>query len=181
MTWRQAPVYSTPWFSLVARTPADQPDSAPFYSLVLPDYVCVVARTVDQRILLVRQYRPAVEAWTLELPAGTVDPGETPEQSIRRELEEEAGYRIGDLTHLGTLNPDTGRLSNRMWCYWADRVEPVGSSFVPEEGVEPLSVTEDELRAELAGGRFDHALHLAAVSLAVFQGRIQFASSLSVK
>lgn len=147
----------------------------------MPDYICVVARTTDQRILMVRQYRPAVEDYTLELPAGTVDAGETPEQAIRRELEEEAGYRVGKLTHLGTLNPDTGRLSNRMWCYWADGVEPIGDAFVPEEGVEPLSLTTEELQTEIAAGRLNHALHLAAVSLAVMHGHICFALPLSAQ
>jgi len=175
MNWQQNPVFSTPWFSLVARTPADDAGADPFYSLVMPDYICVVARTVEGRILLVRQYRPAVERMTLELPAGMVEAGETPEQSIRRELEEEAGHRIGELTHLGTLAPDTGRLSNRLWCYWADRVEPLGDAFAAEPGVEPLSVTVAELQELLLQGSMDHALHLAAISLAVFQGRMWLA------
>lgn len=55
--------------------------------------VIIVARLQpDNKLLLVRQYRPPVEAWTLEFPAGLVDDGESPEQTALRELREETGY-----------------------------------------------------------------------------------------
>ncbi len=55
--------------------------------------VIVVARLQPgNKLLLVRQYRPPVEAWTLEFPAGLVDNGESPEQTALRELREETGY-----------------------------------------------------------------------------------------
>lgn len=172
VTWRQETIFATPWFSLVSRRPADVAEAAPFYSVVMPDYVCVVARTVTRQFLFVRQYRPAVERLTIELPAGTVDPGETPEHSIRRELAEETGYCAGEIVHLGTLLPDSGRLSNRMWCYWADDVRPSGPSFVAELGVEPLLVAEQELSSFLSSSHFEHALHLSAFMLAVLKQRL---------
>src|SRR5438132_7557355 len=52
----------------------------------------VVAVQEDGQVLLVRQHRPAVDAQILELPAGLIDPGETPEQCARRELAEETGF-----------------------------------------------------------------------------------------
>ena len=83
------------------------------------DYVSVVAVTEDGRLLLVRQFRPAVGRMTLELPSGHVEPGETPEQAARKELLEETGYLADTFTLLGNLSPDTGRLGNRMWCFFA--------------------------------------------------------------
>src|SRR5688572_27121618 len=103
--WQENAVFTTPWFSLVERRPHDQPKAPPYYALVTHDYVCVVAVTAEGRFVMVRQFRPAVERLTLELPAGTVEPGETPEACIRRELEEETGYRAASLVHLGTLTP----------------------------------------------------------------------------
>ena len=60
----------------------------------------IVAVDPDGQVLLVRQYRPAVDADLLELPAGIVDPGEQPIDTARRELEEETGYTAGHLEPL---------------------------------------------------------------------------------
>ena len=86
-------VYRTPWCELVAKTM--NPGEAPWYSVRTPDYTAVVALTETGRLVAVRQYRPAVERWTVELPAGILDPGETPEHCARRELLEETGYEAG--------------------------------------------------------------------------------------
>src|SRR5262249_18088057 len=83
-------VYTTPWFDLVAKS-IDAGD-LPHYSIATKDYVSIVALTAEGHLLLVRQYRPAVEQVTLELPCGHVEPGETPEEAARKELLEETGY-----------------------------------------------------------------------------------------
>jgi hypothetical protein len=91
-------VFRTPWFELVARKEGAASDASdPYYYLVLPDYVAVVATTVSGDFVLVRQFRPALDRLTLEVPSGQVDPGETPEQGARRELMEETGYLAGTL------------------------------------------------------------------------------------
>src|SRR5260370_24302318 len=103
-------IFSTPWFNVVAKTLEDQQE--PYYSLELPDYVSVIAITDKNHVLLVRQYRPAVDSYTLELPAGHVDAGETPAESAERELLEETGYQENHLELLVRLLPHTGTLSN---------------------------------------------------------------------
>jgi 8-oxo-dGTP pyrophosphatase MutT (NUDIX family) len=55
-------------------------------------FAIVAAITPDRRIVLVRQYKHGIGRVTLELPAGTIDPGETPEACAIRELAEETGY-----------------------------------------------------------------------------------------
>ncbi|MFV3037892.1 NUDIX hydrolase, partial [Klebsiella pneumoniae] len=72
-------------------------DDEPFYSLKIPDYVTVIAWTREDRIVLVRQYRPAIERETLELPSGLVDTSDPPDVCAARELEEETGYRAKSL------------------------------------------------------------------------------------
>ena len=66
-----------------------------------PGGVTIVAFDRDERLLLVRQYRHPAGRELLELPAGTLEPGETPESCAERELQEEAGYRPGRLERLG--------------------------------------------------------------------------------
>ncbi len=62
----------------------------------------------DGRLVLLRQYRFAVATRLLEFPAGTLDPGETPLSTMRRELQEEAGYSAERWDPLGTLLPCPG-------------------------------------------------------------------------
>ena len=76
-------VFATPWFQVLA---APAPDGGqPHYVIQGADFVVIVAVTESGQMLLVRQFRVAAAAITLELPAGHVDPGETPEQAARRQ------------------------------------------------------------------------------------------------
>lgn len=161
--------WATPWFEVAAKTMRE--GEAPFYSLRLPDYTSVVAVTEEGRIVIVRQYRPAVEKYTLELPSGLVDPGETPGEAAARELLEETGYEAASVEVLGPMDPDTGRLGNRIFACFASGVRLV-QGRVPEEGIQVRTWSPAELRAGMASGRFDHALHLAVVMLAMVRGRV---------
>jgi ADP-ribose pyrophosphatase len=157
--------FATPWFELRAKRLAGE--GAPYYSLRMQDYVSVVALTRQHELILVRQYRPAIERSTLELPSGHVEPNETPEASARRELAEECGFDAPNLEHLGTLLSDTGRNENRLWAYLALDAIPVAGPYVPEPGVEPVVMPRTRLPELLARGEFDHALHLAVLMLVV--------------
>lgn len=156
--------FTTPWFHLVAKHAGDH--AAPHYALRTLDYVSVIALTPERRLALVRQFRPAVESVTLELPGGHVDAGESPEAAARRELAEECGLHAPQLECLGVLLSDTGRIENRLWCFFAPETAPV-SAFKPEADVEPVFVPAAALPELLARGEFNHALNLAAVLLAV--------------
>jgi ADP-ribose pyrophosphatase len=57
----------------------------------------------DGNVIFVRQYRYATGGWLLEIPAGKLDGGESPETCARREVEEEVGYRAGHLESLGWI------------------------------------------------------------------------------
>jgi ADP-ribose pyrophosphatase len=70
-------------------------------------------------VLLVRQYRYATGGWLLEIPAGTMGPGESPAVCAARELEEETGYVAGELTELGWVWSSPGFCTERIWLYLA--------------------------------------------------------------
>jgi ADP-ribose pyrophosphatase len=161
--------FATPWFQVLAKTFRE--DEAPYYTLKLPDYASVLALTSEGRVLIVRQYRAAVDRYTLELPSGIVDPGEAPAESARRELLEETGFRADAIEVIGSMEPDTGRLGNRIWACVARDVERVEGA-VPESGMETQTWTIDELVQATIDGRFDHALHVAIVWLAVLKKRL---------
>jgi len=161
--------FATPWFEVVGKTMRE--GESPYYSLRLPDYSTVLAINEGGRVLVVRQYRPAVERYTLELPSGLVDPGETPAVTAKRELLEETGYEAGEIELLGAMDPDLGRLGNQSWGCFARGVRRV-ECRVPEAGIEVLEWTLEELYRAIALGQFAHALHVAIVFQAVLRGRI---------
>lgn len=162
--------FATPWFQIVAKTM--RADEAPYYSLRLPDYSAILAATEDGRILAVRQYRPAVERHTIELPSGIVDPGESPAEAARRELLEETGYHADEVEVLGPLEPDTGRLGNRIWACAATGVRRV-EDRPPEEGIEVLTYTPADLARATVAGEFSHALHVAVLMMAELRGNLK--------
>ena len=133
------------------------------------DYVNVLALTASNEIPLVRQFRPALKRTTLELPAGIIDSAETPIAVAERELFEETGFRVrGPLIPLGKLRPDTGRLENLSWGFFA-QAEAV-ADWTPEPRVELVLYTRDALRCAILDGTFDHALHIAVINLALLKG-----------
>lgn len=164
-------VLETPWFKVVAKA---QAAGEPYYMLELQDYVTIVAVTPARRVLFVRQFRPVVERQTLELPSGHVEERESPEDAARRELLEETGFVAPRLELLGTLIPDVGRLTNRMWCFFAHGVEPSDGAHQREAGLSVVELPERDALRRAADGTIDHALNLAALFLAVSSGKLAF-------
>jgi ADP-ribose pyrophosphatase len=161
--------FETPWFQVVAKTMREE--EPPYYSLRLPDYASLLGLTEEGKVLVVRQYRPALERYTIELPSGIVDPGESPAETAGRELLEETGYAASDVEVLGAMDPDGGRLSNRIWGCFSGRLKRI-PGHPPEPGIEVIEWTIDELYQACNRGPFDHALHVAIVLQALLQGKL---------
>jgi ADP-ribose pyrophosphatase len=77
----------------------------------------------DPRILLIRQFRHAADGFIWEIPAGRLDPGETPEECARRELAEETGMRAGRLERLTTFYTTPGFTDERIHLFLAAGLE----------------------------------------------------------
>jgi 8-oxo-dGTP pyrophosphatase MutT (NUDIX family) len=165
-------VWACKWFEIVAKRPPSFAE--PHYSIHTQDYVAVVALDSQKRFLLVRQLRPAVDGSTLEIPGGHVEPDETPEEAARKELLEETGHVADQFELLANLSPDTGRLGNRIWCFFAGdaRLANASQSW-GEAGVDCVRF-EGGLSALLAEKEFCSALHWGALMAAVSRGRLQF-------
>lgn len=165
----------SPWMEIIEREVAFTSDASvqSYHAVGQADYVSILALTPDKRIPLVRQFRPAVEAFTWELPAGLVDEGEDPSESCHRELLEETGYAPLTITPLGTASPCTGRLSNRIHSFFVETDERI-SGFQPEAGLSVSLVTPAELTAMIRRGDFISQLHLGTIALAMLRALILF-------
>ena len=161
-------VFATPWFQVQEAATAGK---FPNYSINSPDFVCIIAVTEKNELLLVRQFRHAVAEMTLELPAGHVEKDETPEESARKELLEETGYVADKFELLASLSPSTSRFTNRMWCYFAANAKPAPGAEI-EAGLKCVRWTQD-LKSLMQEPDFYSSGNWAALMAAVAQGKLK--------
>lgn len=152
----------------------EPPDGGPpreFYVVDAPDWINVFPVTDDGDVVLIRQYRFGVHEVTLEVPGGVCDPGETPEETARRELLEETGYAARQLVPLGWVHPNPAVQNNRCHCFLALGCEKVAEPDPdPDEAFEVLRRPLDEVRRLLREGEIRHALVLTTFQLIELRG-----------
>jgi len=107
----------------------------------------------DDRFVFVRQFRKAAGVELLEVVAGTLDPGETPETCAVREVKEETGYDVESLHKLGECYPAPGYTEEKLHLYYA-RLKPARGDAAPEEDeqLEVAYIASDELETMIARG-----------------------------
>jgi ADP-ribose pyrophosphatase len=114
-----------------------------------PGAAVLLAVTPEGRVLLVRQFRYAAGETLLEVPAGTIDPGESPEQTAGRELVEETGYHPGRLEKIAEFYPSPGIVSEKMHLFLATELERRQAAPDSDESLEIVELPlEQALRLE---------------------------------
>ena len=127
----------------------------------------------DGTVLLVRQYRYATGGWLLEIPAGKLDNGESPETCAGREAEEEVGYRPSRLEPLGWIWSSPGFCDEKIWLFLATGLESTQQVLEEDEvlHVERLSLQE-AVEKSLSGEIHDAKSAVALMRAArVFESR----------
>lgn len=117
-----------------------------------PGAVAVIAVTTDNKLILVEQYRKALERSIIEIPAGKLEPGELPELTARRELEEETGYGCNELTYLQTFATSPGFADEVIHLFVARGLYKIENAAAADEDefVELLEVTLEEAEQMVA-------------------------------
>ena len=127
--------------------------------------VALVPMVDADHVCLVRNARYAVGSTLIEVPAGTLDPGESPDATAVRELAEETGYRAGRLTRLAEWYVSPGVFTERMFLYLCEDLQPGPTEHQPDEDLEPMVVAWDEAVRMVHDGRIQDAKSMLAILL----------------
>jgi ADP-ribose pyrophosphatase len=111
-----------------------------------PGAVAVIAITKENKIVMVQQYRKAMERVLVEIPAGKLEKGEQPEVTAKRELEEETGYTAESLQHLLSFYTSPGFADELVHLYFTEELEILTekAELDEDEFVDVLEVTLEE-------------------------------------
>jgi len=114
-----------------------------------PGAVAILPVISRGRILLINQYRYPVGKWILEVPAGTIKAGESPDECALRELEEETGYKAGILKKMLTIYPSPGYSTESIHIYVASELEKSTQKLEEDEELTIIEMDIDEAIEEL--------------------------------
>lgn len=133
-----------------------------------PGGALAVPVTVEGKLILVRQYRFAVQGRLLEFPAGTVEPNEAPFETIKREIEEEIGYRAHQWQKLGEFFLAPGYSDEIIYAFLAQDLERLEQppALDADEDLETVLLTPQELEQAILAGEPVDAKSISSFLLA---------------
>lgn len=129
------------------------------------DWVNIVAVTREKKIVVVKQFRFGVAKTTVEIPAGIIENGETPEQAAIRELKEETGYTANKWQYLGWFEANPAFLNNVCHAWLALDVTKTHPLQLDEgEQISMSELSMEEVRREIEQGNMRNSLTILALS-----------------
>jgi ADP-ribose pyrophosphatase len=139
-----------------------------------PGAVCILPllRTSgrDEKIVMIRNLRPALGEEVWELPAGTLEPPEPPDQCADRELIEETGYRAERFESLGSFFTTPGMTDELMRAFVATDLTEVGQQLEEDESIRPVALSVDEVFGLLDTGELKDGKSMLTLLLAARRG-----------
>lgn len=140
------------------------PSGEKTYVVVHPGGAVAILPVDGDEIVLIRQYRAAIDAWILEAPAGTLEEGEAPEVCAARELVEETGYAAAEFEDLGAIYTTPGFTDEVIHLFAARGLFPCTDFEKDEdEQIELARLGKDEVRAMALDGRIRDAKTICLV------------------
>jgi len=127
--------------------------------------VAMVPMVDRDHICLVKNFRYAANKTLLEIPAGTLDPGESPDATAPRELAEETGYRAGSIRRVAEWYVSPGVMNERMYLYLCEDLTPGPTDHQPDERLEPVVLAWSEAMGLVRDGKIEDAKTMLALLL----------------
>ncbi|MEJ2745036.1 MAG: NUDIX hydrolase [bacterium] len=128
-----------------------------------PGAVLIVPHLNRERIVFIRQYRPVIDEYIWELPAGTLKRNETPLECAKREMEEEIGYAAKRWKRIGMIYPAPGYTTEKIYLFTAKQLTRVGSRRDQDEIIRPRSFSKKEVAGLLGRGKLVDAKTICAL------------------
>ena len=125
--------------------------------------VAIVALDANGDILLVKQFRKAIEKELLEIPAGGIDPGEGPDDAVRRELQEEIGRFPGQIKRMGGFYSAPGFCTEYLYLYLATDLKPSQLQAEDTAGIETIRVKPSRIRKMISSGEICDSKSIAGL------------------
>lgn len=146
--------YKNPLFS-VHEEHAEDPSGFKIWRAIVHHVGSAVMMAVDdrKRILLVRQFRLPARQYLWELPAGRLDPGESPLRAAKRELEEETGYRAKKWKKLVMFYPSPGYVGEKMTIFLATELTAGEAKPMDDERIRTRWFTRKEIEDGIRSGK----------------------------
>jgi len=127
-----------------------------------PGAAAVIA-LLDDKLLVVDQFRKPLDKFQLEIPAGKLDPNENPMEAAARELEEETGYRAKALKLISSFYTSPGFADECLYVYFAEQVEAGVANPDDDEDLRVEAITLEQAEAYMAEGRISDAKTVLAI------------------
>ena len=134
-----------------------------------PGAAAVVPMRDDGRVVLIRQHRHAAGGMIYEIPAGRIDPGETPMECAKRELAEETGWRAARWDSLGMIWTTPGFTDEKIHLFLARGLEPAPRSLEPDEIIELEERSMEDAIGMIRRGEINDGKTICALMRAYFE------------
>lgn len=128
-----------------------------------PGGACIATVNENNKIILVKQFRKPIEQFTLELPAGKLEPGEDPKDCIKRELVEETGYYITELRFISSFFTSPGISNEKLYLYFGKATLKDGPKIPDEEINEVIEISIDEAIDMIKSGKIIDAKSILGI------------------
>lgn len=138
-------------FDIMMDTLENNGKIGPYSYIVMKPSICVLT-IVNEKILLMKEYRYPIDSWEYEFPCGMIEENEEPIEAAYRELLEETGYRAEKLESLGFFYPSFGSTTEKIYLFVAYCNSKEDTSFDVLENIECTLVDEDEINQMIKEG-----------------------------
>ena len=134
--------------------------------VIYPSNAVAVLPVEEETCYLIRQYRFAIDEYLFEAPAGTMDPGELPADTARRELQEETGLIAGNLISRGFIYTTPGYTTEKLFLFEARNLSsPAPQSLDDDEHIELVRLPKKEVLSMVKDGRIHDAKTICLIHL----------------